>query len=220
VIPRYQRIVFYILLGGSLLMLALIVHGCQRNQQRLAATRDESPIPAPSDLPDEQVTVALANDADGSITLDTLTLPLPPEPSQRARVLLARILANDALPASNHPLPTGPAVSDVFLLSLPVTNPAADNTNTPAGDGRQLAVVNLTKAFAAQHPSGIEVEDLTLRQIIATLQANFGTVDQVRFLIDGQPADTLNGHADLSRAYPVAEPTKSIHVLAADGHAY
>jgi hypothetical protein len=225
-IPRYQRILFYCLMGGCLLMGGLLIRGYARNQEHIAAMRDQSPIAAPDDIPDEQVTVALANDADGAVSLDTISLPLPAEPSGRASALLNRILADDARPASNHPLPPGPAVTDVFLLPLPLTNPAgaaatpAEEQDSDPATAQQLAVVNFAKAFAAAHPSGIEVEDLTLRQIIATLQANFPQIDQVRFLIDGQPVETLAGHADLTRAYVIGEPTRSIHVLAADGRAY
>ncbi len=210
-IPRYQRILYWCLVAGIALMALLLIHGCVSKQQRIAAMRDQSPIAAPSDLPDEQVSIALANDADASISLDKISLPLPPEPSIRARVLLDRTLTDLARPASTHPVPPGPAVTDVFLL----TAPSAPGAYTDAAS--QLAVVNLTKAFADAHPSGIETEDLTLRAIIATLHANFPDITQVRFLVDGQTRDTLNGHADLSRPYSVTDPTQSIHTLAPDG---
>ena len=239
-IPRYQRIVYWCLVLGSLLLAILLLRGCERNRERIAAMRDQSPIPAPTDIPSEQVPIALANDADGSITLDQLTLPLPEEPSLRARILLERILADDALAGSNHPLPAGPAVLDVFLLPLPLVTPSsqagptATTGDVPQGErqpppphspygeyhapGAQLAVVNLTKAFADAHPSGIETEDLTLRQIIATLHALQPQVEEVRFLVDGQARDTLNGHADLTRPYSVVDPARLIHVLSPDGN--
>jgi hypothetical protein len=68
-------------------------------------------------------------------------------------------------------------------------------------NGPQLAVVNLTGSFAASHPSGIEVETLTVQSICATLHANLPRVTEVRFLVDGQPRATLAGHADLNRTY-------------------
>jgi len=36
---------------------------------------------------------------------------------------------------------------------------------------------------------------------VGTLYANFPRIEQVRFLVDGKPRDTLNGHADLLRTY-------------------
>ncbi len=245
-IPRYQRVIYWCLVLGTLLLTILLVRGCERNRERIAAMRDQSPIPAPTDVPSEQVPVALANDADGSITLDQVTLPMPEEPSLRARVLLERMLADDALPASNHPLPAGPALTDVFLVALPVIIPSSQGSPTsttplglatgevPQGDripppphspygeyhapGAQLAVVNLTKTFADAHPSGIEAEDLTLRQIITTLHAILPAVEEVRFLVDGQKRDTLNGHADLTRPYSVVDPARQIHILSPDGN--
>jgi len=217
-IPRYQRIVYWTLVGGVFLMAALLIRGAERKHERILAMRDQSPIPAPTDIPNEQVSIARANDADGSVTLEPISLALPQEPSLRARVLLDRALTDLSLPASTHPVPQGPSVTDVFLLSLPLTNPGPTQ-DTPTGDsaaqtqdqtsdtGLQLAVVNLTKAFADAHPSGIESEDLTLRVIIATLQANLSNVDQVRFLVDGQPRETLNA---------VLDPTKSIHIKTED----
>ncbi len=219
-IPRYQRILYWTLVAGVFLCAATLIRGCERKHERMLAMRDQSPIPAPTDIPNEQVSIARANDADDSVSLDQVSLALPAEPSLRARVLVDRCLTDLSLPASTHPVPSGPAVTDVFLLSLPLINPgpaAEDALPTPSDtalhvEGAQLAVVNLTKAFVDAHPSGIESEDLTLRVIIATLQANLPTVEQVRFLVDGQPRDTLNGHADLTRPYTVSDPTKSIHV--------
>jgi len=64
-----------------------------------------------------------------------------------------------------------------------------------------MAVVNLSGDFAANHPSGIETETLTLVSICATLRANLPQVREARFLVDGQPRATLAGHADLTRTY-------------------
>lgn len=229
-IPRYQRIAFWTLVAGILLMGALLIRGCQRNHDRIVAMRDQSPIAAPTDIANENLTIAIPSDADGSITLDQRSLALPEEPSLRARVLLDRVLSELALPASAHPIPPGTALTDVFLLPLPILNlgppgststPLNSEPNSPYGrshtSGSELAVVNLTKSFADAHPSGIETEDLTLRAIVATLHANFPQIDQVRFLVDGQTRDTLAGHADLSRPYAVTDPNRLLHVLAPDG---
>jgi Sporulation and spore germination len=197
-IPRYQRILFWSLLGGILLMAAFLLHGCQQAHKRLTALNDATPIAAPVTTSTEDVTLYLASDADASITPTTAQLALPQEPSLRARDLLEHLLATYALPASAHPLQSGPAVDDVFLLNQ------ANPTRTGAG---QLAVVNLRGSFIDNHPSGIQVEALTLQSIIGTLHAAFPQITQVRFLVDGQPHDTLAGHADLTRPYPATDTT-------------
>ncbi len=228
-IPRYLRIVYWVLVGGIALMLLLLIYGCVQKQSRISAMRDESRIAAPSDQPAEQVSIAQASDADASILLDDVTMPLPAEPSLRARVILERMFSDFAQPASTHPLPAGKVVTDVYILPLPLSNPSSNSDDSaetqhtsPYGHihmpDDQLAVVNLTKSFADAHPSGIEVEDLTLRAIIATLHANLPHVTEVRFLVDGQTRDTLAGHADLTRPYAVVDPTHSIHVLSAFGN--
>lgn len=228
-IPRYQRILYWTLLAGILAMFLTLIYGCARKNQRILAMRDESRIPAPTDQPAEQVSIAHANDADDTINLDDVTMPLPAEPTLRARLILDKMFADAAAPASTHPLPAVPAVTDVFLVALPLVNPAADSNDADAAkqpspyghvhaDGAELAVVNLTKIFADAHPSGIEAEDLTLRAIIATLHANLPEVEEVRFLVDGQTRDTLAGHADLTRPYSVDEPSESIHVLSEFGN--
>ncbi len=230
-IPRYQRIAYWCLVGAIFLMLLLLLRGCVRDRERIKAMRDQSPISAPTDTPNEQISIALANDADGTITLDQISIALPDPPPLRARVMLDRLLTDFARPNSTHPVPQGPAVTDVFFVPLPLQYKTAPGNSadlpdaqpvTPYGryhlNGSQLAVVNLTKAFADAHPSGIETEDLTLRAIVATLHSNFSQIEQVRFTVEGATRDTLAGHADLTRPYSVNDPTMRIHVLSPDGN--
>jgi hypothetical protein len=218
-IPRYQRVVYWTLVG----------RGCVSKHQRITAMRDESRIPAPTDLPPEQVSVAQANDTDSSITIADVTMPVPADASLRAKVILDRMFSDFTQSASTHPVPPGPAVTDVFLVALPLTNPSPDSDDNAANEqsspyghihapGDLLAVVNLTKTFADAHPSGIETEDLTLRAIISTLHANFPEIQEVRFLVDGQSRDTLAGHAELTRPYAILDPAHSIHVLSEFGN--
>jgi hypothetical protein len=119
-----------------------------------------------------------------------------------------------AAPGSGHPVPGGAgSIAQVFLLpvagvsSAQVNSPAASRTGgseavaAQSKSGGEVAVVNLTRAFVASHPSGLETETLTVLSICATLHANFPDVTEVRFLVDGQPRATLAGHADLTRTY-------------------
>ena len=54
---------------------------------------------------------------------------------------------------------------------------------------------------------GVAVEDLTLKSIIGTLHGILPQADRVRFLVDGQPRETLAGHAALDRTYPIVDTT-------------
>jgi hypothetical protein len=221
-IPRYQRILFWILAGASLLMGLFLLHGCEQAREKLTRRRNETPLAAPVVTPSETVHLALANDADGSVLLVERDVALPVETTARTRALLARLIAEYSYKNSTHPIESGPAIDDVFLLDLPLrppvaigggpANPNASAVPLPANDvstvephtpGGQLAVINLHGTFADHHPSGIEPETLTIESIIGTLYANFPRIEQVRFLVDGHPRDTLSGHADLMRTYPV-----------------
>ena len=202
-IPRYQRILFWSLVAGISLMAAFLLRGCEQAHKRLEALNDATPIAAPTTASTEDITLYLANDADASIVPTTESLSLPQAPALRARALLEHLLAAYALPNSGHPLQSGPAVDDVFLLANP--NPA------PHQQPGQLAVISLRGSFVNNHPSGIQVEALTVESIIGTLHAALPEITSVRFLVDGQPHDTLAGHADLLRTYPAtnteAKPT-------------
>ncbi len=185
-IPRYQRVLFWILIGGIALMAAFLIHGCRQAHKRLTTFDDATPIAAPTPASPEDVTLYLASDVDGSITPTNSQVALPQDPGLRARVLLDHLIAQYALPNSPHPLQPGPAVDDVFLL-------------------HNQAIVNLRSSFVDNHPSGVLVEDLTLQSIIGTGQAALPQVTEIRFIVDGGPHDTLAGHADLQRTYPAAD---------------
>ena len=209
-IPRYQRILFWSLVAGIVLMAAFLLHGCEQAHKRLEALNDATPIAAPTTASTEDMTLYLASDADASIAPTTESLALPQEPALRARALVEHLLAAYALPNSTHPLQSGPAVDDVFLLDDPHPESESGFHAQPG----QLAVINLRGSFVNNHPSGIQVEALTVESIVGTLHAALPQITAIRFLVDGQPHDTLAGHADLLRTYPAtdtsAKPTPPI----------
>jgi hypothetical protein len=214
---------FVILLIASIVMGAVLWNQLRRDHERLLQGQDSAPTVAPQVAPDEEVTLLVANDDDNSLHSRALTLPLPENADARARVVLGKLFDLYAAKDAQHPVPGGAAaVADVFLLPEPASSAdsssAATGNAKPVaadadGDGPELAVVNLTNAFATAHPSGIETESLTILSICATLHENLPRVDQVRFLVDGQLHATLAGHADLTRTYLAAEavPTTGAH---------
>lgn len=218
-IPRYQRILFYVLIAGIVLMAIFLFYERKRAHDRLTAQMDATPLAAPVETGTDSYTLDLASDKDGSIVAVQRQIALPLEPSVRARALLEKLVAEYALPKSAHPIASGAAIDDVFLLNLPIASTAPENQNADAssppasqtqpGPEGQLAVVNLRGTFVNEHPSGVEVETLTLLSMLGTLHANFPQITQVQFLVDGQKRETLAGHADLLRVYPVIDTTIS-----------
>jgi len=210
VTSRFQTILFAVLVLASAIMGIALWRQLERAHQRLLAGQDSAPTQAPEVAPAEQATLIVANDTDGSLLTEVQSLPLPKDPGARARAILGKLLDLYAAPDTAHPVPGGgPSVLQVFLMPAPSLNPAmlTPTPNKPPESpkspdtGPQLAIVNLTGAFAAGHPSGLETETLTVLSICGTLHANFPRITQVRFLVDGQTRATLAGHADLSHTH-------------------
>lgn len=218
---RTQRIVFWVMVVCVIAMAVELFAHREQRRGRIERLADTMPLDAPY-TDEEPVTLALANDSTGTLTAATRQIALPTETTARARALLDHLVAEYALPGSAHPLQPGLAINEVFLLPLPVVghavDPSATSTDTehtpttlvapepnalqPKTPGGELAVIDLRGSFVGQHPSGVEVEQLTLLSIIGTLHANLPQIEQIRFLVDGQSRETLAGHADLLRTYP------------------
>jgi hypothetical protein len=207
VIPRYQKIILWLLLVSSVLMAAYLIRMRARAQDRLAAVADAGPMPVPVEAPPAAVTLMIANDEDGSLAPVERPLALPTETTTRAHALLNDLFADYAHSGSPHPLAALSAINDVFLLPVPAPLAPSDAGQISAG---QMAVINLNGAFVDHHPSGILVESLTLLSILGTLHANMPQITQVRFLVDGRQKDTLAGHADLTRTYLTANDVPEV----------
>ena len=227
---RHLRILFWCLFLGILAMGTVLVVEHVRARDRVRDLADNLPIDTPG-TDAETVTFDLANDDDGSIAATERQIALPTEVNARARALLDHLLAEYARPGSTHPLPPGLMVNQIFLLPLPVNGYTVDTAAPSTPDGRvqtipvpptdpatalqpktpggELAVIDLRGTFVNSHPSGVEVESLTLASILATLHTNLPQIEQIRFLVDGQPRETLAGHADLLRTYPSRDTASS-----------
>jgi hypothetical protein len=222
-IARHQTILFIVLLAASAVMGVTLWRQLDRSHQRLLTGEDSAPTQAPQVAPAEQATLLVANDADNSLLAQVQTLPLPQDPGSRARVILGKLLDLYAAPGAAHPVPGGSSgIAQVYLLPAPSLGVAPASSKLaeskteqarPPFSGPELAVVNLTGAFVASHPSGLETETLTILSLCGTLHANLPRVTQVRFLVDGEPRATLAGHADLTRTYLAAQavPTAGDH---------
>ena len=174
-IPRFQRILFWILAGGSLVM--VLFPSCAVATRRTNASPPSStPTPSPHPPPPPPKT---------SLSTSPTTAKAPSPPAQRSIALPqgahharapspARPAPRRVRPSPSppHPLQSGSAIQDVFLLSTSTTNPPAFSSLDTQSTG-QLAIINLKDSFVANHPSGIEVETLTLQSIIGTLHTAF-----------------------------------------------
>lgn len=215
-ISRAQRILFAGMLIAVVMMSVILIRLRERAQERLHVVQGSTPVIETSTAAPQEVTLVIPNDLDGSLQDAQRSLSLPADDSTRARVLLQTLLASFHDPRSTHFIPVLPSPADatavpnpepnegvdgVFLMPAPQDAASGNAAKREKADAGTLAVVDLSGAFAASQPSGIEPETLTLLSIIGTLHANIPSITEVRFLIDGHPAQTLAGHADLTRTY-------------------
>jgi hypothetical protein len=196
-IPRLQRILFWVMLLAAVIMAVVLIRLRERAHDRLMAAANSLPPSAPLNAPVEKIQLLVANDADGSLIPVERSFPMPKDPNARARVLLQKLVEEYSAPKSTHPIPNASGVDEVFLMPLPQQK-------------GEMAVVNLDGAFVQAHPSGIEPETLTLLSMIATLHANLPHITEVRFLVNGQQKDTLAGHADLTRTYLASDTQTAV----------
>ena len=218
-IPRYQRILFAILLGGSFIMAILLIYLHQHNFSDVK-NADNTPIEAATYSPTENVTLMMASDADGDVKPVPRALALPQQPALRAHALLDHLLAEYAMPHAEHATGGGTAIDDVFLVPLPLgtaastaqsanPSPSTQDSDPLLNAPGELAVVNLRASWADSHPSGITSETLTIQSIVATLHANFPDITAIRFLSDRKPRDTLAGNIELDRTYNPLETAQA-----------
>ena len=196
-IPRYQKIFFWVLLLASAIMATYLISLHEKTQEHLLTTVEQVPLSAPDTATVTPVTLMVANDFDGSLTPLQQQVQLPDQPNTRARFLLNQLLTEYARPNALHPIAQNAGVDDVFLMPMTAQRDGLAGT---------MAIVNLSGSLAQVHPSGIEPETMTLLSLIGTLHANLPEITEVRFLVDGEPRDTLAGHADLLRSYLASSP--------------
>ncbi|MBZ5500619.1 MAG: GerMN domain-containing protein [Acidobacteriia bacterium] len=119
-----------------------------------------------------------------------INLPLSADPVQRSRQLVRALLALPPTPAQR----TMPA--DAVLLGFYIL---------PDG----TAVADFSDALAAETPSGIVSEQLTVNSLARTLESNVPALRRLKILIHGQEVETLAGNVDLSGFFDLHPPVQS-----------
>jgi hypothetical protein len=184
-IPRHVMIAVVLLLIAVFLT-GFYVLQLKQHAEQAAQRVDTRPVAPPSAGPEEPVTLIIPYDDDGVFRRHQVSIPLPPERTERAREVLRALLAEFTQKPSPHPIGEGADVREVFLVD-------------------DLAIVDLSPVVAESHRSGAFVETLTIAAMVETLSQNVPGVRRVRFLVDGKERETLAGHADLMATYDVKQ---------------
>lgn len=179
-IPR-SLIITVALMVVVVIAMGIYVRRMRRQESTLDSVADlQQPVSPPPSGPTETVTLYIADDAAGTLHAQSAQIPLPGGRQQRAEELLRALLRIYQQPGAAHPLAPAADIRSIYLVA-----PGA-------------AVIDLNTAFADQHRSGILDEQLTVNSLVETLAANVPGVNRVRILVEGNPRETLAGHADLT----------------------
>jgi spore germination protein GerM len=131
----------------------------------------------------KMVHLYFADETDQYLKVEDRVLGHPDSPCQFAQILLNALFegSNKSL---NPVLPKGD-----FLRAVYIENDS------------HTAYVDLKQMIVAHFPGGVTQELLTIYAIVNTLTLNMREVKQVKIIIGGQEADTLNGHLDIRYPY-------------------
>ena len=179
-IPRHLKIMAAILLAvaGVLGFYSFRLKNRAEGKQTKAVL-DTLPVAPPVTGPTSSATLYVADDHTGLLTRTSVTIPLPPESSERTQQIVRNLLSLYQTSPSPHSIGEGADIKDVYYVK------------------GGLVVLDFNSAFADKHPSGILAEELTVASIVATLRANNPEIARVKFLVEGKDRETLAGHADL-----------------------
>ena len=124
----------------------------------------------------------------GTLKATRMKMKLSSDPVERGKQLLTALITGPANP-HDRTLPPTASLLEFYLL--------------PEG----VAVADFSSELTTQLPSGIQSEQLAVESIADTLAANIPNLRRLKILIDGQEAETLAGHIDLTGYFVLHPPS-------------
>jgi spore germination protein GerM len=159
--------------------------GTQTSEQRARTRLSEAALQQAGGQK-QTLTLYFPSYADGKLVPESRSLSLASEDTKRIQQVLLALIEGSHQGHGNS-LPPSATIRAAFLLQ----------------DG--TAVVDLSREALSDFSVGIESETLAVYSIVDSLAANIPAVKRVKFLVDGQEVQTLDGHVDLT-GYFVPEP--------------
>jgi len=159
----------------------------ERTEARARREVTQPPIATPSDRKVKTRVFWASADNPGMLEPVEVELPLSAEPVQRAKQVL-NTLMGDAPSPERRTLPEDAVLLEFYLL--------ADGT----------AIADFSGAVATGTPSGILSEQMAVDSIARTLEGNVPGIVRLKILVNGQEAETLAGHVDLTGFFTLQPP--------------
>jgi spore germination protein GerM len=184
---RRAAVVLLAALAVAVVGLLLVTRSPARQTRRERPFLRETPAPAavtaaPGEVAPEQtvrITLYFPSSADGKLRPEPRDIPRPTGPSTYLRSIYAELQKGPTLEGLIAPLPPKLQLRNAFLLS----------------DGE----VVLDLAVDAGLTFGSDEELSVVASLVNTVLQNVAETHRVRILKNGEPAETLGGHVDLTR---------------------
>lgn len=198
-------VVFGVLSIPALLRSVLGLRRATATAEQARRAISQQPISTPTDTL-VKAQLFWASTTSTAVEPSEIALPLSADPVQRAKQLIAALIAQAPSP-EQRTLPADAALLQFYLLP----------------DG--TAVADFSETLGTETPSGILSEQLAVDSISQTLAGSVSAIHRLKILIHGQEADTLAGHLDLTGFFPVestdasASPTNATPPPATPGNA-
>lgn len=146
----------------------------------------QPPISTASDITEQALLYWASPTEPGQLEAAGVPLKLSANPAERGKQLIAALINGPADP-TQRTLPPTTSLLEFYLL--------------PEG----VAVADFSSQLTTELPSGIQSEQMAVESIADTLAANIPDLHRLKILIDGEEAQTLAGHIDLT-GYFVLQP--------------
>jgi Sporulation and spore germination len=153
----------------------------QPNESSMRARLDQAAIQSTGG-PTQTVTLYFPSLPDGKLEPEARALVMAPAPADRVRQIVLALIEGSRQ-GQGRALSASADVRAVFLTH----------------DG--TAYLDLSSATLTGFNPGIKSETLAVYSIVDSLAANLPEVKRVKFLVQGQEVDTLDGHADLTAPF-------------------
>lgn len=159
----------------------MVLETTQRSEVTARARLNEAAI-TPQAGPTTTVTLYFPSNDQHALVEETRQMTLASSNPDRIRQVMLALMEGSEQ-GQNRPLPPSADVRAVFL--------------TPDG----TAYLDLSSSALSVFQPGIESETLAVYSIVDSICADVPAVKRVKFLIQGQEVDTLEGHVDLTNAF-------------------
>lgn len=159
----------------------------ERTEEQARREVVHPPVATPTDVKKKAKIFWATESADGTLEPVEVELSLSSDPVQRAKQVIGALI-NSPPKEELRTLPADALLLEFYLL--------------PDGG----AVADFSDSLARNTPSGILSEQAAVDSITRTLEANVPGILRLKIVINGQEAETLAGHLDLTDFFELHRP--------------